>query len=43
MIALVVASQAFAPWLFPDEVSKQAIKDAMVQMLLEGVRTPQND
>jgi AcrR family transcriptional regulator len=40
MIALVVASQAFAPWLFPDEVSKQAIKDAMVQMLLEGVRTP---
>jgi hypothetical protein len=38
MVALVVASQAFAPWLFPDEVSKHSIKEAMVQMLLEGAR-----
>jgi AcrR family transcriptional regulator len=38
MIALVVASQAFAPWLFPDDVSKQSIKEAMVQILLDGIR-----
>ncbi len=40
MVGLVVASQAFAPWLFAGEdLDPQAIKRAMTEIFVSGVRT----